>query len=333
MKRSYGPPPCPRPPPPVTCRRLLPWPTASRHGPTAAAAVYNFRLFIEAGGRCDPMLDGRWLSPPAGLVRIDGRTEVYNGLEDLVARAKISPQPVVPLELLLLQEDTEIDCTIADEFLQASRHLSKKHTDDASFLGMVGEFVDGLNECYDADSGKFVDASRHVKKLVCQAADDLMRAPALFQGRVSLMRQAFLEAGRDVGLKGTDLIDSVKADGESSAYDKLITSCATSAALCADTVRLGERFLREMTGDGEDEEGVGRLYASWDVKRIEKVVGKEVKKPSRLVLDVGRGTLEQHDGPDSVKRFTHAEISQLIKSRSDKVGLCCAPCPPPHRVR
>ena len=58
----------------------------------------------------------------------------------------------------------------------------------------------------------------------------------------------------------------------------------------------------------------------FEVKRVEKLVSKDVtREKTCLTVNISRGDVTT--GKDRTDNFTHAQVEQLIKSRSDKTKL------------
>jgi hypothetical protein len=182
------------------------------------------------------------------------------------------------------------------------------------------------NAAGDEELVKSAPDKMQLNKLIVESAQQLTQELTLFHTRMNAIRDMFVHAGVSMGLTVNNFMGDMPDKIED--VEDVITQLATAAAAARDAKVQGMRFLKvaasgvEADDAGNDEEddaddtSAGHRY---EVKRIETM--KKVSGFVSINVDAGVVSLEDGKHGANVKEYTHAEVVQVIKSRSEKSKL------------
>eukprot|EP00040_Diaphanoeca_grandis_P005099 m.31381 g.31381 ORF g.31381 m.31381 type:complete len:982 (-) comp16450_c0_seq1:290-3235(-) len=166
----------------------------------------------------------------------------------------------------------------------------------------------------------------HLKlyKLITDSSQQLCRELNLFHHRMKTIRDVFIDGGVSLGLPVSAAPPHPLLSENVDNVEDVIVQLASAAALVQDTKIQGLRYLKVVTGgsetnDASDTSEVSDI-TSFDVKRVSKM--KQVS--CTLHINVKQGLVVMADGKASAvatKKYSHSEVVQVIKSRSDKTKL------------
>jgi len=165
-------------------------------------------------------------------------------------------------------------------------------------------------------------------QLITESSQKLCRELLLFHNRMKTIRDVFVDGGAELGLPVSAAAphpmfsDSGKVEN----VEDVIVQLASAASLVQDTKIQGLRYLKVVTGGSETNDASDNSVdevISFDVRRVEKM-----KKVSGVIqVNVKQGMVNMGDGKAAsmkaavMKKFSHSEVVQVIKSRSDKTKL------------
>ena len=265
---------------------------------------------------------------------MEGKTprEFEGGWDEVIAYYSSKVELAAQLTEPLAREDEDTkdgaedscECSTADCLFQALDAIEKREDD---LTESMHAYV-GAHACADSEAAKQPRApgvkadETKLNDLIVEAGLELTQHLALFQKKMERIRGMFLQASHNAGLKSTAVAEGMSAD---KSVDGMISQLANAAALVQDTRCQGERFLKNVTCEhttvaaepSATEFRSDTSVVEFVVKRIDKLVGRDVKRTATLHIDRSRGVVWQN----SEDPKTGEPIVQLIKSRSDKSKL------------
>eukprot|EP00039_Didymoeca_costata_P004860 m.76684 g.76684 ORF g.76684 m.76684 type:complete len:1035 (-) comp12572_c0_seq4:74-3178(-) len=282
--------------------------------------VHNYRLMQNENG-------------VSLLAQTEETPKTFKGLYDLVNYFTKNPG----LETLLTNPivtgwdenaGTDHDCSTIELLLDALEAADS--TPDSLHQKMANYFQ--LHGCRESEQAKEpmgpdFQGLQELNKMIAWAGKDLVDHVVAFQRKMERIRNVFIKAGDSIGLTQQGMVRPEYPKGEVS-LEGMITMMAGAISLIQHTKIEGEQVLkhaicdqtqRKLAEKAEEDDDM----AEFQVKKIEKVALKEIKRTALLVVDLNKGVLRQGDGTDasSLSEYRHSEILQFIKSRSDKTRL------------